>query len=123
MSLSPIVKADWALGRAPPPPPKFGHLNNAFQTPLVISRVKRARTEAVSPTNGRSPGPSPTKVKDREGSAQRSSPAPDEEIMEDFMDAHWFNGDADEPMIMDEVEVVDNKAEVCLRNPMRSCTG
>lgn len=94
------------VGKAPPPPPRFDHLTNAFSTPVAVSRVKRARTEATSP------GASPSKV--RELTAVRSSPTPEaiEEQVDEVIDIQWHPGlDTDEPMQSDEEEV-DQKAEV-----------
>lgn len=58
---------------------------------------------------------SPTKLRDRESTVQRSSPIPDaEEEVEEIMDMQWFPGlEADEPMLK-EIEEPDHKAEVCL---------
>ncbi len=109
-------RAEQDLGKEVPPALKFNHLNNAFQTPITVSRVKRARTEAMSPA--RSPGPSPTKA--RVQAAPRSWPVAEvfEEPVEGVMDVQWFPGlEGDEVMPLEEVEEVDHKAEVRLHTP------
>ena len=105
-----------------PPPPSFDHFINAFSAPGTVSRVKRARTEALSPI------PSPSKrhslglspSNNREQSAAQSSPHAEaaEEVDEEVSSVQWFpEPDANGPIALEEV---DHKAEVCFPPTLRS---
>ena len=118
-------QADPSSGRLPaPPPPRFGQLNNAFTTPTAVSRVKRARTEAMSPSREtrsptKVPSPRASPLRNRAASVLRSSPAAapvdlPEEFMEDgVMGPDWVvEPERELPMPIDEVDTVDHKSEV-----------
>ncbi|KAK8866120.1 hypothetical protein IAR55_001271 [Kwoniella newhampshirensis] len=97
LDTAPLVRTVKGKGKAPPPPPPaFGKFNNAFTaTPLPGMRLKRQKTEDVSPraspVKGQShPPSSPVRGSPARGRNGASSPAPMDDEDEEGID--WGQG-------------------------------
>lgn len=87
---------------------------------MTVSRVKRARTEAVSPAplspvDLRSSGASPTKGRLHDGASSSAIPEDGYGMIDEDNDIQWQPGiEQDEPMVVEEMEEPDYKAQVCI---------